>query len=129
MKVNKMLSSMKNAVMGKVLIGRCEKTRVNQEMLDKWYEMGYIRGYRERGKQIEVMLKYKEGDSIIKEVRQVSKGSHRIIWKIKNVEEEIIKGRENGMGKIFMLSTRVGIKTHIEAYKGGMGGEVLCYII
>jgi len=69
------------------------------------------------------VLKYDDnGRSVINEVKRISKPGRRIYR-----GKEAIKRFKNGYGTI-VVSTSQGVLPNDEAYKRGIGGEVLCSI-
>ncbi len=88
---------------------------------------GYLESYtvEEDGakKSIKVVLKYDEnGRSVINEIKRISKPGRRIY---KGKDE--IKRFKNGYGTL-IVSTSAGVLPNDEAYKQGIGGEVICSI-
>ncbi|KIM10450.1 MAG: 30S ribosomal protein S8 [Sulfurovum sp. FS08-3] len=74
-------------------------------------------------KTIDVTLKYNEkGYSVINEVKKISKPGRRI-YKGK----EDIRSFKNGYGTL-VVSTSQGVLPNDEAFKRGIGGEVICSI-
>jgi small subunit ribosomal protein S8 len=74
-------------------------------------------------KTIDVTLKYNEkGYSVINEVKKISKPGRRI-YKGK----EDIRSFKNGYGTL-VVSTSHGVLPNDEAFKRGIGGEVICSI-
>jgi small subunit ribosomal protein S8 len=88
---------------------------------------GYIRGYSEaevkKGiKEFTVVLKYHDGEPVIKELSRVSKPGRRVYSKIKDL------GRfYNGLG-ISVISTPKGVLSDNEAREQNVGGEILCRV-
>jgi len=69
------------------------------------------------------VLKYDDnGRTVINEIKRISKPGRRVY---KGKEE--IKRFKNGYGTI-VVSTSQGVLANDEAYKRGIGGEVLCSI-
>jgi small subunit ribosomal protein S8 len=93
-------------------------------------EKGYIDSYKvvEEGnkKYINVVLKYEEVGKkkkpVINEIKRISKPGRRVY---KGKEE--IKRFKNGYGTI-IVSTSKGVLPNDEAYRQGVGGEVLCTV-
>ena len=74
-------------------------------------------------KTIDVTLKYDDkGYSVINELKKISKPGRRI-YKGK----EDIRSFKNGYGT-FVVSTSQGVLPNDEAFKRGIGGEVICSI-
>ncbi len=90
----------------------------------------YIESYKivEEGnkKYINVVLKYDESGKkkkpVINEIKRISKPGRRIY---KGKDE--IKRFKNGYGTI-IVSTSKGVLPNDEAYRQGVGGEVLCSV-
>jgi small subunit ribosomal protein S8 len=93
-------------------------------------EKGYIESYKvvEEGnkKYINVVLKYdtegKKKKPVINEIKRISKPGRRVY---KGKDE--IKRFKNGYGTI-IVSTSKGVLPNDEAYRLGIGGEVLCSV-
>ncbi len=90
-------------------------------------EKGYIEDYNVKAenvkKFIKVTLKYDEsGKCVITELKKISKPGRRVY---KGSNE--IKKFKNGYGS-YVLSTSKGILSNEEAFKIGVGGELLCSI-
>ena len=85
------------------------------------YEVIKTKGKQER--QIKVHLKYGDkNESIISGLKRVSKPGLRIY-----VQQKEISRVYGGMG-IAILSTPKGVMTGRQAYRQGIGGELLCYV-
>ncbi len=93
-------------------------------------DKGYIESYKvvEDGnkKFINVVLKYEDAGkkkrSVINEIKRISKPGRRVY---KGKDE--IKRFKNGYGTI-IVSTSKGVLPNDEAYRLGVGGEVLCSV-
>jgi small subunit ribosomal protein S8 len=72
--------------------------------------------------QLKVVLKYVAGESVIHEIKRISKPSRRIYKSINMVKPVI-----GGLG-VSILSTNKGIISHKKAKELNVGGEVLCTI-
>lgn len=88
---------------------------------------GYIRGYSQTdfdgGKsEIEIELKYFEGQPAIREIARVSKPGRRVYVGVKSIPNVA-----NGLG-ISILSTPKGVMADHQAREENVGGEVLCRI-
>ena len=96
-------------------------------VLDVLQAEGYIRGYSktefENGKsELNIELKYSEGEPVIKEINRVSKPGRRVYAKIKELPKVY-----NGFG-VSILSTPRGVMSDNEARAANVGGEVLCRV-
>src|SRR5450830_1977945 len=85
---------------------------------------GYIRGYASvehaSGRsELEIELKYFDGEPVIREIERVSKPGRRVYASVKNLPRV-----NNGLG-ISVLSTPKGIMADHSARDANVGGEVL----
>ncbi|MFN7112952.1 MAG: 30S ribosomal protein S8 [Alphaproteobacteria bacterium] len=101
------------------------KLRVN--LLEVLKREGYIRDYaiteKDGGKsELNIELKYSEGQPVIREIKRVSKPGRRVYTQIKDVPRVY-----NGLG-ISILSTPRGVLSDREAREANVGGEVLCRV-
>jgi small subunit ribosomal protein S8 len=90
-------------------------------------DKGYLESYKvkEDGnkKTIKVVLKYDEnGHSVINEIKKISKPGRRVYQGSAD-----IRSFKNGYGTL-VVSTNKGVLANDEAYKQGVGGEVICSI-
>ncbi|HHH19408.1 MAG TPA: 30S ribosomal protein S8 [Campylobacterales bacterium] len=90
-------------------------------------DKGYLESYKvkEDGnkKSIKVVLKYDDnGHSVINELKKISKPGRRVYQ-----GSNEIKSFKNGYGTL-VVSTNKGVLANDEAFKQGVGGEVLCSI-
>ncbi len=96
-------------------------------VLDVLQREGYIRGYSrqaaDRGKaEIEIELKYYEGEPVIRELNRVSRPGRRVYSSISELPKVY-----DGLG-ISILSTPRGVMSDAEARTANVGGEVLCKV-
>ncbi|MGC9351020.1 MAG: 30S ribosomal protein S8 [Sulfurovum sp.] len=90
-------------------------------------EKGYLESFtvKEDGnkKTIDVVLKYDDNEkSVINELKKISKPGRRI-----HKGKDEIKTFKNGYGTL-VVSTSQGVLANDEAFKRGIGGEVICSI-
>ena len=90
-------------------------------------DKGYLESYKvkEDGnkKSIKVVLKYDENNkSTINEIKRVSTPGRRV-----HKGKDEIKVFKNGYGTL-VVSTSQGVLPNDEAYRRGIGGEVLCSV-
>ena len=88
---------------------------------------GYLESYKvkEDGnkKTIKIVLKYDEnGHSVINEIKKISKPGRRVYQSAAEV-----KSFKNGYGTL-VVSSNKGVIANDDAFKLGVGGEVLCSI-
>ena len=101
-------------------------SKLRARVLDVMIEEGYIRGYAEVDKdgksELEIELKYYNGEGVIKEIKRISKPGRRVYSGYTN-----LPSIANGLG-IAILSTPKGIMSDSKAREEKVGGEVLCNI-
>ncbi len=113
---------------------RARKTKITSPasklragVLDVLKREGFIRNFSQNEvrsgiMEIEIELKYHEGDPVISEINRVSKPGRRVYSGIKDLPRVY-----DGLG-ISILSTNQGILSNREAKAKNVGGEVLCEI-
>ena len=99
-------------------------SRMRANVLEVLKSEGYIRGYatveHAGGRsEIEIELKYSDGEPVIREIDRVSKPGRRVYVSAKNLPRV-----NNGLG-ISVLSTPKGIMADHDARDANVGGEVL----
>ena len=102
-------------------------SKLRARVLDVLQSEGFIRGYSEieyaAGKsEIEIELKYFDGQPVIREIQRVSKPGRRVYSSVRNIP--IV---HNGLG-VSILSTPRGVMADHEARENNVGGEVLCRV-
>ena len=102
-------------------------SRLKAVVLEVLKREGYIRAWkvselRAGVTQLEIELKYSEGEPAIKEVSRVSKPGRRVYSKIKELPKFY-----SGLG-ISILSTPKGVMSDAEARAANVGGEVLARV-
>ncbi|WP_119307774.1 30S ribosomal protein S8 [Cohaesibacter haloalkalitolerans] len=122
-----MLTRIRNAQMRKKTKVSTPASKLRQRVLDVLAAEGYIRGYTtvefEGGKsELEVELKYFDGEPVIREIQRVSKPGRRVYASVKNIP--II---HNGLG-VSIVSTPKGVMADHDAREQNVGGEVLCRV-
>jgi small subunit ribosomal protein S8 len=101
------------------------KHRIN--VLEVLKREGYIRDFTvtknaNGSADLNVELKYSEGQPAIKEISRISKPGRRVYSKIAEVPRVY-----NGLG-ISILSTPRGVLSDKEALEANVGGELLCRV-
>ena len=122
-----MLTRIRNAQMcgkGKV---STPASKIRKNVLDVLQNEGYIRGYAqveyEGGlPEIEIELKYYDGDPVIKEIKRISKPGRRVYSSVNDLPRV-----HNGLG-VSILSTSKGVMSDSEARSQNVGGEILCRV-
>ena len=102
-------------------------SRMRARVLDVLQQEGYIRGYAEvdygKGRsEIEIELKYFDGEPVIREIERVSTPGRRVYASVNNLPTVY-----NGLG-ISILSTPKGVLSDADARAQNVGGEVICTV-
>lgn len=101
-------------------------SKMNNAIAQILQKEGFIRGFEEAEedgkKRLKVILKYVDGESVIHDLKRVSKLSRRSYAGVGNIRPVI-----GGLG-LSILSTDRGVISHKQAKKLGVGGEVICTI-
>ena len=102
-------------------------SRLRVSVLDVLKTEGFIRGYaaveHSNGrKELEIELKYSDGEPVIREISRVSKPGRRIYSKLIDLPRVY-----NGLG-ISIVSTPRGVMSDNEARAAKVGGEILCRV-
>ncbi len=120
--VSDLVVRLKNAVQRHHSTVSLPNVRIVKAVLLLLKEQGYIGNLMINNNEIIVELRYIKSDSVIKQIRVVSKPSSRVYCGVKNVPSFF-----NGLG-ITVISTPKGILTDSQARDIGIGGEVLCQV-
>ena len=126
--VSDSLTRIRNASMRRLDVATLMHSNMVESVVKIIQEKGYVESYnvvegKGNKKSINVVLKYEDnGNQVINEVKRVSKPGRRVY---KPFSE--IKSFKNGYGTI-IVSTSKGVLPNDEAFKLGIGGEVLCTI-
>ena len=102
-------------------------SRLRARLLDVLKDEGFIRDYTQvelaTGKrEIEIELKYHEGQPVIRELKRVSTPGRRVYTSVKD-----LKPHRQGLG-VSIVSTPKGVMTDAHARDANVGGEVLCQV-
>jgi small subunit ribosomal protein S8 len=104
-------------------------SKMNEELARILKAEGFIKDFEvdtadSLRKKLKISLKYVEGESVIHEIKRVSKPSLRMYEKVKNIKPII-----GGLG-IAILSTNRGLMTDKQARSASVqiGGEILCQV-
>lgn len=121
------LSRIRNAGMRRLESTKLLHSKVVEALVAIFESKGYIESFNvieeDKKKFISVVLRYDEqGKCVINELKRISKSGRRVY---KGKDE--IKRFKNGYGTI-VVSTSKGVLPNDEAYKVGVGGEILCTI-
>ena len=82
----------------------------------------YLEEDKNKTKSILLVLKYFEGQPVIKEIKRVSKPGRRVYSRAVSIPKI-----RNGLG-VSILSTSKGVMSDSEAIKNNLGGEIICRV-
>ena len=119
-----MLTRIRNGQQAQKVSVLSPASTLRARVLEVLQREGYIRGYasveHSSGRsELEIELKYFDGEPVIREIERVSKPGRRVYASVKNLPRV-----NNGLG-ISVLSTPKGIMADHEARDANVGGEVL----
>jgi small subunit ribosomal protein S8 len=101
-------------------------SRLRESVLEVLKSEGYIRGYaaveRDGRTELEIELKYFDGEPVIREIARVSKPGRRVYTSVKTLPRI-----NNGLG-VAILSTPKGVMADHAARDANVGGEILCTV-
>ena len=122
-----MLARIKNAHKTRKSFTSCYKSKLNLNVLTVLKDEGYIRDFknievRKGISNIQIDLKYYNGDPVIKNIKRVSKPGRRIFSRADSLPKI-----NNGLG-IAIISTPKGVMTDMDARKQKVGGEIICKV-
>ncbi len=125
--IGDMLTRIRNGQRAKKALVNSPASKLRARLLDVLKREGYIRGYSsfemDSGKpELQIELKYYEGEPVIREISRVSRPGRRVYSSIKD-----LPAIYNGLG-ISILSTPQGVMSDSEARLANVGGEVLCRV-
>ncbi len=122
-----MLTRIRNAIMAQHDFVLVPTSRMKLSIARILKEEGFISNYEVlRGKpqrMIKVYLKYSDkNQSVLSRLERVSKSGLRVYVQRKEIP------RVYGGAGIAIISTHKGVMTGQQAWRQGLGGELLCYI-
>ena len=122
-----LISRINNAQMRKKPKISTPGSRLRVSVLEVLKNEGFIRGYTsvdhsDGRSEIEVELKYFDGQPVIREMARVSKPGRRVYVAVRNLPRI-----NNGLG-VAILSTPKGVMADHDARDANVGGEVLCTV-
>ena len=125
--IGDMLTRIRNAhLRGKSTV-KTPASKLRGWILDVLQNEGYIRGFESATSdaghpELEISLKYFDGEPVIKELKRVSKPGRRVY----SASSDIPTVRQ-GLG-ISIVSTPKGVMSDAQARAANVGGEVLCTV-
>ena len=125
--IGDLLARIRNAQMRKRNAVITPASKLRAWVLDVLKSEGFIRGYQdvqdqEGRKNLQIELKYFDGQPVIKELKRVSTPGRRVYANVKGIPRV-----RQGLG-IAIISTPKGVMSDSEARATNVGGEVLCTV-
>jgi small subunit ribosomal protein S8 len=121
-----MLTRIRNGQHARKATVKSPASKLRSNVLEVLKREGYIRDYSAEGAaataELQIELKYHEGEPVIKEIDRVSKPGRRVYSKVSDLPRVY-----QGLG-ISILSTPQGIMSDSEARAANVGGEILCRV-
>ncbi|WAI11691.1 MAG: 30S ribosomal protein S8 [Buchnera aphidicola (Macrosiphum albifrons)] len=120
-----MLTRIRNGQSANKYSVKMPSSRLKKSIVELLKQEGYIKDYKIIGNiklELEVILKYFQGKSVVEMIQRISRPSLRI-YKNKNNLPKVM----SGLG-IAVISTSQGVMTDRMARQAGLGGEVICYV-
>ena len=125
--ISDLIARINNAQMRKKPKVSTPDSRLRVSVLDVLKNEGFIRGYAavdhsDGRSELEIELKYFDGEPVIREMSRVSKPGRRVYVAVRNLPRI-----NNGLG-VAILSTPKGVMADHDAREANVGGEVLCTV-
>ena len=125
--IGDLIARINNAQMRKKSKVSTPGSRLRVSVLDVLQTEGFIRGYAkvdhaDGRSELEIELKYFDGQPVIREMSRVSKPGRRVYVAVRNLPRI-----NNGLG-VAILSTPKGVMADHDARDANVGGEVLCTV-
>jgi small subunit ribosomal protein S8 len=121
-----LLTRIRNAQMRNKSKVSSPNSRLRESVLEVLKAEGYIRGYavveKDGRSEIEIELKYFDGEPVIREIERISKPGRRVYTSVKNMPRI-----NNGLG-VTIVSTPKGVMADHDARDANVGGEILCTV-
>ncbi|MGL4600937.1 MAG: 30S ribosomal protein S8 [Plesiomonas sp.] len=120
-----MLTRIRNGQAAKKFAVTMPSSKLKVAIANVLKEEGYIEDFNVVGDakpELEVTLRYFQGNSVVESIQRVSRPGLRI-YKKKDVLPKVM----GGLG-IAVISTSKGVMTDRAARKAGLGGEIICYV-
>jgi len=121
-----LLARIRNAQMRNKSKVSSPNSRLRESVLEVLKSEGYIRDYavveRDGHAEIEIELKYFEGEPVIREIERISKPGRRVYTSVRNLPRI-----NNGLG-VAIVSTPKGVMADHTARDANVGGEILCTV-
>jgi small subunit ribosomal protein S8 len=125
--IGDLIARINNAQMRKKPKVSAPGSRLRANVLEVLKNEGFIRGYaavehKDGRSELEIELKYFDGEPVIREMSRVSKPGRRVYVAVRSLPRI-----NNGLG-LAILSTPKGVMADHDARDANVGGEVLCTV-
>ncbi|HUC50703.1 MAG TPA: 30S ribosomal protein S8 [Xanthobacteraceae bacterium] len=124
--VGDLLTRIRNAQMRNKSKVTSPSSKLRESLLEVLKNEGYIRGYavveKDGRSELEIELKYFDGEPVIREIARVSKPGRRVYTSVRNMPRI-----NNGLG-VTIVSTPKGVMADHDARDANVGGEILCTV-
>ncbi len=117
-----MTTRIRNGYMARNSVVPVPWSKMKENLAKILTESGYLGKFEVKERELILTLKYKGKSAAITEIKRISKPSLRI-YAAKNNLPRVL----GGMG-ISVISTPKGLMTNRQAWKAGVGGEVVCEV-
>ena len=122
-----LLSRIRNAQQRKKNKVSTPGSRLRANVLEVLKTEGYIRGYAtlahsDGRSEIEIELKYFDGEPVIREIERISKPGRRVYASVRALPRI-----NNGLG-VAIVSTPKGVMADHAARDANVGGEIICTV-
>jgi small subunit ribosomal protein S8 len=118
-----LLARIRNAQMRSKSKVSSPNSKLRESVLEVLKTEGYIRAYtvveREGRSELEIELKYFDGEPVIREIERISKPGRRVYTSVRNLPRI-----NNGLG-VAIVSTPKGVMADHDARDANVGGEIL----
>ncbi|MEN3952926.1 30S ribosomal protein S8 [Iodidimonas sp. SYSU 1G8] len=126
--IGDMLTRIRNAQLRRKSTVRVPASKLRERVLEVLKSEGYIRAYERveldsNKAEIEVSLKYHEGEPVIRTIARVSTPGRRVYSSVGDLPRVA-----NGLG-ISIISTPKGVMSDNQARAANVGGEVICTVV
>lgn len=121
------LTRIRNAVARSHTSVMAPYSKLNHQIAEILKREGYIRDVvveqsDKSFQQLKLFLKYVDGESVIHEIKRVSRPGRRMYGNVSHIPRVI-----GGLG-VAIVTTNVGLVTDREARQKSVGGEILCTV-
>ena len=125
--ISDLITRIRNAQLRKKSKVSSPGSRMRANVLEVLKSEGYIRGYatveHTGGRsELEIELKYFDGEPVIREIERVSKPGRRVYASVRALPRI-----NNGLG-VAILSTPKGVMADHDAREANVGGEIICTV-